>query len=124
MKSMLLMSTLIMMGCAGTTGGTGAQGLQGVPGMTGPMGPQGPIGIPGVNGTNGTVVTPVQFCPGSSVYATTFLEYGLLINGNVYGVYSLNGGFWAYLPPGEYSSNAVGSSCNFTINVDGSITNE
>ena len=79
-------------------------------------------GIPGLNGTNGTSVTPIQFCPGASNYPTTFLEYGLVIGGTVYGVYSANDGFWAYLPPGNYLSNAIGSICDFTINSDGSIT--
>jgi hypothetical protein len=75
-------------------------------------------GLPGVNGTNGTNATPVttvQFCPGSTNYPSTFLEYGICLNNEIYGVYSVNGGFLALLPPGAYNSNAVGSTCNFTI---------
>lgn len=112
-------------GQQGVQGPMGPQGFQGIPGIMGPVGAQGPIGIPGLNGTNGTpgtVVTPVQFCPGTTVYPSVFLEYGLLIGGKVYGVYSSLGGFWAYLPPGNYLSNAIGSSCDFTINNNGSIS--
>lgn len=113
-------------GNMGPQGATGPQGIQGIPGIMGPVGPQGPIGIPGLNGTNGTpgtVVTPIQFCPGTTVYPSVFLEYGLLIDNRVYGVYSYDNGFWAYLPPGYYESNAIGSSCNFTINANGTVTN-
>lgn len=93
----------------------------GVTGAVGPVGSQGPIGVPGANAQS---VSMVQFCKGSSSYsASTFLEYGMVIGNNVYGVYSANGGFWAYLPPGYYNSNAIGSNCNFTINSNGTISN-
>lgn len=77
----------------------------------------------GTNGAPGTVVAPVQFCPGTSSYPSTFPEVGFLINGTIYAVYSSLDGFLTALPPGYYASNAVGSSCNFTVNVDGTITN-
>lgn len=107
-------------------GNQGLPGPQGVAGIAGPVGPQGPIGLPGLsgqNGTNGTVIVPIKFCNGTTSYPSTFLEYGLLIDGKMYGVYSAHDGFWAYLPPGYYSSNAIGSSCNFTINANGTISN-
>lgn len=75
-------------------------------------GTNGPIGAPG---NPGTVITLIPFCPGTTVYPSTFLEYGMCISGVLYGVYSTNDGFLAMLPNGNYSSNAIGSQCNFTI---------
>lgn len=73
---------------------------------------QGPQGIPGAYGTT---VTPVQFCPGTTTYPTTFNEVGFCIGGSLYAVYSANDGFLTLIPPGTYSSNAIGSSCSFTV---------
>lgn len=84
-------------------------------GINGNAGIQGPAGLPG------TQIIPVSFCGGPSVYPSNFPEYGLLIGSQMYGVYSTNGGFLALLPPGTYRSNAVGSSCNFVINSDGTV---
>lgn len=90
----------------------------------GVAGTPGTNGAPGVAGTPGTVITPVKFCAGvTAVYPSTFPEYGLIIGGVMYGVYSQNSGFLAALPPGTYNSNAVGSNCNFIINADNTITN-
>jgi hypothetical protein len=78
-------------------------------------------GVNGSNGTNGsngvdlTPVTIVQFCPGTFSYPSTFPEIGLCIGNKMYGVYSANDGFMAYLPPGGYNSNGINSSCSFTI---------
>jgi hypothetical protein len=70
----------------------------------------------GQNGQPGTQVTMIRFCPNvTPSYPSTFPEYGFCIDNNMYGVYSTNGGFLSLLPPGLYISNAVGSSCNFTI---------
>lgn len=96
-------------------GTNGAQGPQGIPGVQGLQGVIGPQGIPGVPGAPGTVVTFVKFCSGASSYPNTFLEYGLCVSGNVYAVYSENGGFGVLLPPGEYSSDAINSECNFNL---------
>lgn len=134
----------------GDKGDTGAQGMQGVPGVaptaraTAAMpqqclnggtvltigtstaivcnGQTGAQGVRGAAGAAGTVITPVSFCGGPSVYPSTFPEYGLLINGQMYGVYSANDGFLALLPPGTYSSNAIGSSCSFVINPNGTVS--
>lgn len=79
----------------------------------------------GLNGSNGLDATPVkilQFCPGMTVYPSAFLEIGLVINSKVYAVYSVNSGFLAYLPPGDYRSNAVGSQCDFRLNLDNTVT--
>lgn len=99
------------------------RGVSGPPGPAGNTGSSG-VGMVGPTGADGTIITPVQFCPGPSIYPSNFPEYGLLINGKVYGVYSANSGFLAYLPPGEYTSNAIGSSCNFTINANGTVTQD
>lgn len=118
-------------GTNGTNGVDGAVGPQGSPGPQGPAGPQGspgpkgspgPTGPQGPAGANGTVITTVQFCPGTVSYPTTFPEFGLCINNTIFGVFSANGGFLAELPPGVYNSNAVGSSCTFTIGTNCKIT--
>jgi hypothetical protein len=77
----------------------------------------------GTAGSNGVtpiippqqVVTTVKFCPQTPSYPNTFVEYGICLNNQVWGVYSANGGFLALLPPGAYSSDGINSSCNFTI---------
>lgn len=79
------------------------------------VGPQGPVGLSGSNGIDATPITLVQFCPGTTVYPSTFVEIGLCISNNIYAVYSANNGFLTYIPPGNYSSNAIGSSCSFTV---------
>lgn len=74
-------------------------------------------GINGNNGANGTDATPVTvvpLCPGVSNYGA-FVEVGVCINGELYGVYSANGGFLTKLANGSYSSNAIGSACNLTV---------
>ena len=78
-------------------------------------GKDGTNGIDGKQGSPGTTITSVQFCPGVPSYPSTFPETGLCINGNIYAVYSANDGFWTLIPPGIYHSNAIGSSCNFTV---------
>lgn len=94
-------------GDTGATGQTGATGSAGQNGATGAVGPQ---GVPGISG-----LTIVKFCPGDTVYPTTFNEIGFCLEGKVYGTYSANDGFSSELPPGAYTSNGIGSSCNFTI---------
>jgi hypothetical protein len=72
-------------------------------------------GTNGLNGAPGTKITSVQFCPGNVTYPTIFPEIGFCIEGNLYAVYSANDGFLTEIPPGQYLSNAIGSSCNFTV---------
>lgn len=93
----------------------GGQGPAGVPGQDGGVGPTGPQGSPGIDTTP---ISIVQFCPGVTVYPSAFLEIGLIIDGKLYAVYSANNGFLTQIPPGNYSSNAIGSACNFTVNLD------
>ena len=96
-------SSVVLNGSAGTAGADGAQGAAGAP---------------------GTVITPIQFCPGfKQSYPNTFSESAICVGGNLYGVYSLNGGFLAELPPGEYSSDGVNASCNFSIGPDCKVSN-
>ena len=92
-------------------------------GATGSTGPQGPQGNPGDPGANGTVITAKNLCPGTPSYPSTFIEVAYCIDHNLYGVYSTNGGFLTLLPPGAYNSNAVGSTCGFTIQPDCVIVN-
>ncbi len=117
MKLLIPILVLVLIGCGqGPKGDPGQIGLPGSPGdsVVGPVGPA---------GADGTVITPVQFCQGIPSYPSTFLEVGFVINNKVYGVYSTHGGFMTYLPPGAYSSDTVGSHCNFTINSDNTISN-
>ncbi len=77
----------------------------------------------GLNGTNGSLISFVKFCPGTTTYPSEFNEVGLLFNGSIYAVYSINNGFLSLIPPGYYTSNAMNSTCNFTVNANGTITN-
>ena len=75
-------------------------------------------GTNGSNGTPGTLVTPIQFCPGTPSYPSTFPEVGFCINNQIYAVYSANNGFLTVVEPGTWSSNAIGSSCTFTVSAN------
>ncbi len=101
---------LYFAGCGpkGSPGRDGANGQDGQPGQS----IQGPQGIPG---TDATPVTMVKLCPDQPTYPTIFVEYAFCIQNKLYATYSTNGGFSTYLPPGAYNSNAVGSSCTFTV---------
>jgi hypothetical protein len=125
MKKLMIISVLLLAACGpGKNGQNGVQGLPGAQGPAGDTGPQGNTGPQGPAGANGSTITVVQFCAGvTPSYPSTFPEIGFLINGSVYAVYSANDGFLTYLPPGVYTSNAVGSACNFTLNADGTVTN-
>lgn len=83
--------------------------------LLGACGQQGPVGPRGPSGLDGTTITTVQFCSGTTTYPTTFNEVGFCINGVIWAVYSANNGFLTEVPPGNYSSNAIGSSCSFTV---------
>lgn len=149
MRSLLIFS-IILAGCGQDAVLQGPVGPMGSPGLNGQgcsvaalaVGPASPNGgslitcpdgsssvvLNGSNGANGapgtpgTVVTPVQFCPGHQSYPGTFTESGICIAGVLYGVYSLNGGFLAELPPGVYSSDGINSSCTFTIHANCLVT--
>lgn len=110
-------------GDKGDTGSQGPQGIDGIQGLPGSQGPQGVAGLPGLPGTNGSVVTFVKFCTQVTNYPSTFPEYGLCVDGDVYAVYSANGGFGVKLPQGTYNSNAINSSCTFVVGSNCSITN-
>lgn len=99
----------------------------GATGSTGDTGATGAAGANGTNGTNGqdaTPVTVVQLCPGTPSYPSTFIEVALCINNRLYAVYSSQGGFLTEITPGRYSSNAIGSRCNFTAHGDCKICND
>jgi hypothetical protein len=113
-------------GDTGTTGAIGPQGIQGTtgqigqPGIVGGQGPQGPQGNPGQQGSSGTIIGTVQFCPGqgNTTYGH-FPEYGLAINGSLYGVFSDNKNAWlGKIISGTYISTSTGLSCTFTVNSD------
>jgi len=133
----LLIATLLLSGCHSyypSRGLTGYQGAVGAPGVDGSPGvsctvsqvPSGAlIECPTSQALvyNGTLVKPVQFCPGTPTYPSKFIENGFVIGNTLYAVYSANGGFMAAIPPGYYTSNGIGSSCNFTVNADLTVSN-
>jgi hypothetical protein len=100
---LMTVAFLMFTGCAAQKGDKGDTGLTGA------------IGVQGPAGADGTAITVIRFCADQPSYPSSFPEVGECINGKIYGVYSVNDGFLAELPPGNYSSNAVGSACNFTI---------
>jgi len=93
----------------GQKGDTGAQG------EAGPQGPAGADGADGADGQDATPITVVRLCPGVSVYPSTFVEVAFCLDNRLYAVYSANGGFQTEIPPGIYSSNAIGSACSFRV---------
>lgn len=95
----------VLIACSGPRGDQGFPGVSGIPGEAGPQ------GAPGIDLD---AVSIVPLCPGVSNYST-FIEVGFCINNNLYATYSTHGGFSTLLAPGAYSSNAVGSSCNFVV---------
>jgi len=83
--------------------------------LNGEVGPTGNTGAVGPAGSPGTIVTPIQFCPGTSSYPNEFNEVGFCINGNIWAVYSANGGFLTEVLPGTWSSDGINASCTFTV---------
>lgn len=95
-----------IIGIAMTFTGCGKDGANGVNGTN---------GLNGRDGVDANPVTVVQLCPATTVYPTVFSEVAFCINGELYATYSTHGGFSTKIPPGNYSSNGVNSSCSFTV---------
>lgn len=91
--------------------------------LNGTNGTNGAAGVAGTAGTPGTLVTSVQFCPGTPSYPSTFPEVGFCISNVLYAVYSANDGFLTVVEPGTWSSNAIGSSCTFTVSANCKVSN-
>ncbi len=91
----------------------------GVNGLNGENGIQGEQGIPGLNGANGSVITPVKFCEDDK---STFPEYGLLIDDELFAVYwgttpaspKTPQAFLTKLVAGNYKSTG-GNNCIFAV---------
>ena len=115
-------SVFVPNGASGAPGQDGVDGTQGTPGQAGQNGATGPTGANGANGADAIPVTSVKLCPGESTYPSAFVEYALCLEGRLFAVYSANGGFLALLPPGNYSSNAIGSSCSLTVGPNCQVT--
>lgn len=107
----LLLILMLITGCSPDKGDTGEPGQT----VVGPVGPPGAPGNDGKDGQDANPVTMLQLCPGTTTYPSVFVEYAICLQNQLYAVYSTHGGFLALLPPGAYHSNAVGSSCNFTV---------
>lgn len=93
-------------------------GSNGQPGIVGPKGDKGDPGDRGPAGADGLPAQVVMLCSGINTYPGVFVEVALCLNNKLYGVYSANGGFLTELPPGNYSSNAIGSACNLTVHAN------
>jgi hypothetical protein len=89
-------------------------------GATGAQGNQGSQGAPGINGNT---ITPVQLCPGTTSYPSTFCEVAFCISGSLWGTYSANDGFSSQLPQGAYSSDGINCSCTVQIGPNCSVSN-
>lgn len=118
-RTMYLLTLLALAGACGR-GATGLQGASGVAGLTGPSGAEGPTGA---NGIDATPVTVVKLCQGVTAYPATFTEVAFCVGGQLYGTYSANGGFSTLLPPGQYNSNGINSTCTFTVAANCQVTN-
>lgn len=81
----------------------------------GAPGSDGANGSNGKNGHDGTKVIVVNLCPGYTSYPEVFLEVALCINNQLYAVYSIPNTFFTLIPPGIYTSNAIGSACNLVV---------
>lgn len=101
----------LMLACVLGCGRIEKVGSQGAPGATGSDGARGPAGAPGSDAASARVV---PLCPGTSNYGT-FVEVALCLDDQLYAIYSQNGGFMTLLAPGNYTSNAIGSACNLTV---------
>lgn len=91
----------------------------------GPKGDRGARGSTGFDGSDGQDANPVRIvklCDGTTTYPTQFVEIGFCVDSRLYATFSANGGFSTELPRGEYSSNAIGSSCNFKVGYNCEIT--
>jgi hypothetical protein len=107
-------------GYTGDPGAVGAQGPNGYDGQDGATGATGPQGAAGADGQPARVVT---LCPGTTNYSQrVFIETALCINNRLFGVYSQNSGFLTEFPPGNYSSNAIGSACSLTVHANCVVT--
>lgn len=61
-------------------------------------------------------ITTIQFCAGQqTTYPTTYPEYGLCINHEIYAVYWNNTAFLAKIVPGVYTTTSTGLNCTFTV---------
>lgn len=113
---LVTIAVLSAVGCgAAPKGDTGAAGKDG----QSTVGATGAQGNPGVDAQP---VTVVKLCPAITVYPTTVSEVAFCIDGNLYAVYSVNGGFEGLIPPGTYSSNGINSSCTFTVHANCEVT--
>ncbi len=109
MRQSLLIVMLALCACGQGSSGTVETSAP----VVGPQGPQGPAGS---NGTDGSTVTPTQLCENPvTTYPSTFAEIAFCIDGTLYAVYSANGGFLVPLLNGNYSSDGINASCDFTV---------
>ena len=102
-------------GHKGTNGVDGKDGVNGIDGRNGENGATGPVGTTGPAGADGHIAVVIPLCAGTPTYASVFVEVALCINQELYAVYSANGGFLTKILPGTYSSNAIGSRCDFKV---------
>src|ERR1700677_3947355 len=121
--TLFLVTIVINLSCTGQNGSNGSNGSSCSVSSITPSSvvPTGGALLQCTDGTqaliiNGTVIQPVQFCLHPvTTYPSTFAEVGFCINGEIYAVYSANDGFLSPIPSGNYTSDGINASCNFTV---------
>lgn len=113
----------VIVSCPGSPPQLVYNGAVGSKGDKGDDGDRGHDGDDGHDGEDSSPITMVKLCPETTSYSGhIFVEYGICMNHQLWGVYSANGGFLSYFPPGAYSSAGIGSSCNLTIGSNCSVS--
>lgn len=103
MKYLIFIILILLTAC-------GKDGAQGVQGEAGPR---------GQSGTNGTNVTMIKFCPQfPDTYGSSYPEYGMCVDNNLYAVYFNNAGkisWLTLLTSGNYTTTTSFGNCNFKV---------
>lgn len=89
-------------------------------------GEKGDKGDPGIPGLDGAQITLIQFCPNSTpTYPSIFPESAFCISNQVYAILDQGNGYdyLTIITPGAYTSQGVGSVCNFIVKENCEIVN-
>jgi len=75
------------------------------------------VGPTGPQGASGASISTLEFCPGYvTTYPSTFPEYGICIDNNIYAVFYDGKNAWlAEIVPGDYISTSTSAPCSFTV---------
>lgn len=98
----------------GRDGRDGVDGDKGNDGMNGRDGVDGKDGVDGVDGISVPPVTGVRFC--AEGVSSSFPEYGICIDGDIYAVYWSGKNSWlTKIVPGKYQTTTDFGNCTFTV---------